>query len=605
MRRWNASHSPTVKPAAPPATILDRVLTGAASEPEARLVLRDMDPGAASPEALIERLRASPSLRSADLRGGRFDEPAVEAIVAAAEAHPSLIDLRLDGPLTASQHARVMAALVRNRNRRPPDEQRRALDLALSALRGTSSNLDASRDLERAARKPAPDAAALAQCAETLRAIESLARDELASLDAVREVRQLCERVTDAVRQRARTIKRRGRLERVLRDRGRLEETGIRRGRRGESDAPEGVAPVALEGGRNCYVCKARYRALDAFYDQLCPRCAEFNRARRERTADLRGRVALVTGGRVKIGRSIVLRLLRAGARVIATTRFPHDAWRRYATEPDFEAWRDRLEVHGLDLRFLSHAEAFARDLAARIDHLDVFISNAAQTVARPPDWYAEMTRLDAQAALALPGGITARHVTSWAPSDGLTSGVALLGDGPAALDRHAQPIDARSHNSWRAVVGEVSTHELVSVHAVTTLAPFVLLNTLRPRMARGDGVDRFVVLVSAVEGQFERRNKTPRHPHTNMAKAALNMLARTSASDLALDRIWCCAVDTGWITDENPLPMSRSMASRGFAPPLDEDDGAARVLDPVFRVQHGEAPAHGVFLKDYAVAPW
>lgn len=594
-----------MKPAAPLEEILDRVLIGAARDGDERLSLRDLADEAASPGSVVERLRASPSLRSVDLRGGRFEGPAVEAIVAAAEAHPSLIDLRLDGPLTASQHARVMAALVRNRNRRDPDEQRRALDRSLRALRGTPPDPDAPNVASRAPRRPVPDAAALAQCAETLRAIEDLARDEDAPLDAVREVRQLCERVTDAVRQRARAVQRRGRVERVQRDRARLEETGIRRGRRGEGDASAGVAAVALEGGRNCYVCKARYRALDAFYDQLCPQCAEFNRVRRERSADLRGRVALVTGGRVKIGRSIVLKLLRAGARVIATTRFPHDAWRRYATEPDFDAWRDRLEIHGLDLRFLSHAEAFARDLAGRVDHLDVVISNAAQTVARPPDWYAEMTRLDAQAALALPDGVSAHHVTSWAPSDGLTSGVALLGDGPATLDRHAQPVDARSHNSWRAVVGEVSTHELVSVHAVTTLAPFVLLNTLRPRMARGDGVDRFVVLVSAVEGQFERRNKTPRHPHTNMAKAALNMLARTSASDLALDRIWCCAVDTGWITDENPLPMSRSMAARGFAPPLDEDDGAARVLDPVFRVQHGEAPAHGVFLKDYAVAPW
>ncbi len=594
-----------MKPLDPVAEVFDRALRGEARGPEERVDLRDARLDASAAAVIAERLRGLPSLRSLDLRGARFDGAGVEAIVAAAEAHPSLVDLRIDGPLTASQHARVMAALVRNRNRRAPDEQRRALDEALRGLRETSVNQGLSIERKEAPARALPDAAALARCAETLRAIEAFAGDGGASFEALREVRQLCERVTDAQRQRARVEARRRRAERVTRDRARLEDTGIRRGRRGDPEVADAATAVTLEGGRNCYVCKARYRELDAFYDQLCPRCAAFNRVRRERVADLRGRVALVTGGRVKIGRSIVLKLLRAGARVVATTRFPHDAWRRYAAEPDFGAWRDRLEVHGLDLRFLSHAEAFARDLAARIDHLDVFISNAAQTVARPPDWYAEMSRLDAQAARALPEGITPHVVASWEPSDGISSEAALLGDGVAPLDRHAQPIDARAHNSWRAVVGEVSTHELVSVHAVTSLAPFVLLNALRPRMARGDGVDRFVVLVSAVEGQFERRNKTPRHPHTNMAKAALNMLARTSASDLALDRVWCCAVDTGWITDENPLPMSRSMASRGFAPPLDEDDGAARVLDPVFRVQHGEPPAHGVFLKDYEVAPW
>jgi NAD(P)-dependent dehydrogenase (short-subunit alcohol dehydrogenase family) len=536
--------------------------------------------------SVVEVLRATPSLRTVDLRGAALDD--LDALVSAVEMHPSLTHLHIDG-LSASQRTRVVVALTRNRNR---------LRVTVAARRPDVS----AATITPATVAPRPDAEALAHCAATLRAIESQLTGDHPDDLALREVRQLCARVTAAVRERARNDQRQRRAARAERDRARLDDTGIRQGRRGD-DLP--VSPATLEVGRNCYVCKARYRALDAFYDQLCPACADFNRARRTRTADLRGRVVLVTGGRVKIGRCIVLKLLRAGARVIATTRFPHDAWRRYAMEPDFEVWRDRLEIHGLDLRFLSRVEAFAHALAERLDGLDVLISNAAQTVARPPDWYAEMLRLDAASVASLPAGVAVQPLSAYAPSDGLSSGVALFDTTPAALDRHAQPVDVRAHNSWRALVGEVSTHELVSVHAVTTLAPFVLLNALRPCMARSAQTDRFVVLVSAVEGQFERRNKTPRHPHTNMAKAALNMLARTSASELAHERIWCCAVDTGWITDENPLPMADAMAARGFAPPLDEEDGAARVLDPVLRVMHGEAPAHGVFLKDYVVAPW
>ncbi|MEZ4411251.1 MAG: SDR family NAD(P)-dependent oxidoreductase [Polyangiales bacterium] len=356
-----------------------------------------------------------------------------------------------------------------------------------------------------------------------------------------------------------------------------------------------------FERERRCYVCKRPFRERDVFYDAMCAPCAALNRARREQSADLTGRVALVTGGRVKIGFRVALKLLRAGATVVVTTRFANDAWRRFGQEPDFNTWRDRLEVHPLDLRFLLDTERFAASLASRLPRLDVLISNAALTVARPAEWHAEMARLDAEASRALPSGVAPCAPVS--TSDGLL-GLSLPGE-VQGLDRYAQPDDRRERNSWRARVGEVSTRELVSVHAVTALAPFVLVNALRPLLARDVTVDKFVVLVSAVEGQFYRAGKTPRHPHTNMAKAALNMLARTSGEDLARERIWCCAVDTGWVSDQNPAPIAARMADGGFEPPLDEEDGAARVLDPVFRALRGEAPAQGVFLKDYAVAPW
>ncbi|WP_435829586.1 SDR family oxidoreductase [Nonomuraea muscovyensis] len=111
----------------------------------------------------------------------------------------------------------------------------------------------------------------------------------------------------------------------------------------------------------------------------------------------------------------------------------------------------------------------------------------------------------------------------------------------------------------------------------------------------------RQIVNVSAVEGQFAAPRKTGRHPHTNMAKAALNMLTRTSAADLARQGIHLCSVDTGWITDEQPAPIRDRLDRRM---PLDVIDGAARVYDPIIRGEAGH-PVHGVLLKDYEVAPW
>ena len=107
------------------------------------------------------------------------------------------------------------------------------------------------------------------------------------------------------------------------------------------------------------------------------------------------------------------------------------------------------------------------------------------------------------------------------------------------------------------------------------------------------------------MEGQFSRGYKGPGHPHTNMAKAALNMLTRTSAQELLeSDGILMTSVDTGWITDERPHPMRMRLAEDGFHAPLDLVDGAARVYDPIVRGEAGE-DIHGCFLKDYEPSPW
>src|SRR5262249_23071262 len=151
-------------------------------------------------------------------------------------------------------------------------------------------------------------------------------------------------------------------------------------------------AADAVEGDlakpRKCYVCKSEFHRLHFFYDGMCPACADFNWEKRHQTTDLPGRVALVTGARVKIGFQASIMLLRAGARVFATPPFPRDAARRYARDPDFATWSDRLSIYGLDLRHTPSVELFCRHLLDHADRLDFILNNACQTVRRPAGFY-------------------------------------------------------------------------------------------------------------------------------------------------------------------------------------------------------------------------
>lgn len=490
---------------------------------------------------------------------------------------------------------------------------------------------------------PEPTADELRQCARTLAALRADPTSFLARTTdpdgQLREIRAEANRLIAA-------------LQRATREH-RESKRPPRRPR--STPAPASQRPAT------CYMCRRPLAGSGSGRRGLCRACAELNDSKRLKLPCVDGMHALVTGGRVGIGYATALRLLRGGARVDVVTRFPYDAASRFWREHDSILWRGRrLRIHGLDLRDLVAVERFGRYLAEG-DPPDIVINNAAQTIRRPAAYYrntadlegpngdairqasarlvcpysAHLDRPDRSALRALIGtddftppaappagavtrimqrmlGLQAPAVPTPAAASALLASTPLLpGDVDSGQWLVADPstgesIDLRPSNTWTQTFDEVDMGELIEVHCANALAPFILLKALVPAMERSRFPKRFVVNLAAAEGSFRSGHGRGTHPHTNMAKASLNMLTRTLGNWLAEKRIYINSVDPGWVSDQRPFDVAqRAVAEDWLRDVLTADDGAARVTDPITLGIGNHAPPFGRLWRNFEQVGW
>lgn len=356
---------------------------------------------------------------------------------------------------------------------------------------------------------------------------------------------------------------------------------------------------------RRCYVCKELNPIAHEHYTKLCKACGDYNELKRTAKHHMDTYIALVTGGRTKIGYYTALRLLRDGARVIMTTRFPYDALQRYITEPDWDQWRDRIHIYRLDFRQVDQVERFASYIKQEFPYLDIIINNAAQTVRMSPEEYDQLILQESELEQQLLG-----HQQQ------LPAGQQALAPFPQPADEAAvspylpllypemsvASAQSQLQNSWTAQSHQISVMEMLEVQLINVTAPFLLNTQLKDALTRSPHPNRFIVNVSAAEGRFQAKRKGGYHVHTNMAKASLNMMTLTLSKEYKKDRIFVTSVDPGWVSNQFPEQIK---ARRAIELPLDFEDAAARICDPIYEGIDAEKPWTGVFLKDYKEIEW
>ncbi|WP_343605525.1 SDR family oxidoreductase [Fluviicola sp.] len=371
-----------------------------------------------------------------------------------------------------------------------------------------------------------------------------------------------------------------------------------------DSDFREEQPFSKLEIARSCYCCNQPFDLAHFFYARLCPDCAVENYKMRFENTDLTGRKVILTGGRVKVGYATALRFLRNNAEVIVTTRFPALSMTQFQQESDYEAWKDRLTVYGLDLRNLHAIQEFIAYYASRFDTLDILINNAAQTIHYPTDYYGPVISGEAKAKQQL--GSIKNLIENQTPISNELKALEYTSfkQESIPLNRFGQPVDMREKNSWNSLLEEISTQELLEVNLINQIAPYLLIKELKPFFLRSTFEEKFIVNVTSSEGLFSYSNKTKYHPHTNMTKAALNMLTRTSAQEFSEDKIYMSCVDVGWISTGAIESLRKKQFEKGAIPPLDSVDGASRIFHPICQGIE-KTYFYGVLLKDYKVSEW
>ena len=425
---------------------------------------------------------------------------------------------------------------------------------------------------------------------------------------------------------------------------------------------------------KSCYICKQKLGLdnINNFYGSLCKKCGDYNYSFREMKLDFTGRIAIVTGGRIKIGYFIVKKLLSYGCKVITTSRFPKDTLFKYKADPEYDLWKDNLIIYPIDFRIIQSTMKFVEYIKKNFSHVDFLINNAAQTVRRTTEYYEylmpvevkklpkednkkiinndylniqnqlsenfekeksksfestdfNIVKIDLQkeskkkqiinSLKSLINESNKNDNDTYIPLSVIASQIKIMEEKEqpkiCIMGGEGQPYDfAEGKNSWNFELDEIPLEEFIEVQIINAWTPYYLCAKLKPLMMKSPFPDKYIVNVTAVEGIFNHFKRST-HVHTNMAKAALNMLTRTCGKYLEKCGIYMTCVDTGWVSHMNEMNKiidneEKDKSEYEMATvPLDELDGAMRVLHPIIEGIKNKKYFSGILLKDYVKSKW
>ena len=404
---------------------------------------------------------------------------------------------------------------------------------------------------------------------------------------------------------------------------------------------------------KNCYICKEKLvlENIHNFYGNLCKKCGDYNYSFRTMKLDFTGRIAIVTGGRVKIGYYIATKLLSYGAKVLITSRFPKDTLFKYQQDPEYEKWKNNLVIYPIDFRIFESTIKFVKFINENFPHVDILVNNAAQTIRRTASYYkyllptetkdlnpedekkvikndyinlqkqlkeGEKKRDDKKqienSLISLVNNKNPEY-KEILPLSVIASQIRIMEEKEqphvTVMGGDGQPYDfSQGKNSWNFEFDEIPFQEFTEVQVINTWTPYYLCVKLKPLMMQSPYPDKYIVNVTSVEGIFNHYKRSS-HVHTNMAKAALNMFTRTCGSYLKDMGIYMTCVDTGWVSPMNEMNnlldknKKKSYENEFINVPLDELDGAMRVLHPIIEGIKNKNYLYGILLKDYIKSPW
>ena len=419
-----------------------------------------------------------------------------------------------------------------------------------------------------------------------------------------------------------------------------------------------------------CYICKKKLKTnnISKFYGRLCQKCGDYNYSFRTMKLDLTGRIAIVTGGRVKIGFHIVKKLLSYGCKVITTTRFPNDALLRFKAEHDYDIWKNNLMIYPIDFRIFQSTVNFVNYIKNNFTHIDFLINNAAQTIRRSTEYYeylipneikklsdednkniikTEYIELKKQISENLDKNKNIDNIDinkkeqiennfekkelfnslvslmkkdnkineEILPLSVIASQIKIMEEKEHphvyVMGSDGQPYDfTKGKSSWNFELDEIPFQEFTEVQIINAWTPYYLCAKLKPMLNKSPFKDKYIINVTAFEGIFNHKKKST-HVHTNMAKAALNMLTRTCGKYLEKENIYMTCVDTSWVSYMNEMNKIMDDETKEDCEfemacvPLDELDGAMRVLHPIIEGIKNKKYFSGVLLKDYTISNW